>query len=93
MARFTRKQMKAVGTIYDLVSAVPLPADGSQSTTIKAIATYAADMKRFRPMLKRLVSALMDANCGAEMEGFDTFDEVLAEINDWLEQRTKDNWQ
>lgn len=93
MARLTRKQLKELARIYQLVSAVPLPASGSQSTTIKAIASYANDMAIFTPMLKRLVSAFMDENCGVNEEPMFSVDECLEEINEWLEKRRSQDWQ
>jgi hypothetical protein len=78
-----RQEREIIDTV-DRILKIPLPATGSQTTSIKGLASYAADMRELTPYATRLISIIRQ---GETWKGETR--EVLDEANQAIDDRLK----
>ena len=62
-----KKQHREIIDTLDRIISIPLPASGAQSTTVRGLAAYAADMRELVPRAQRLIWILRQGeNVGGE---------------------------
>lgn len=81
----SQRERVVVSRLYRAISGVPLPARGSQSTTITGLSGYALDMEEVLRGCVQVHDAIMDGNL-AEAE------RLLDRIDAWREERKRDDW-
>jgi len=79
-----KKQHREIIDTIDRILKIPLPASGTQSTTVRGLASYVADMRELVPRGQRLIWILRQ---GEAYRG-ETQD-VLDETNRAIDQRLR----
>lgn len=67
------------------LESVPLPAEGTQSTTIAGLSGYAADMRGLKPALFAVKEAFL-------YREFDEAERILNRIECWIDERKREDW-
>ena len=81
----SRRERSIFVRYHQAFEAVPLPAEGSQSTIIAGLSGYAADMRGLKPAL----FAVKESFCYQE---FVEAERILNRIECWVDERNAENW-
>jgi hypothetical protein len=80
--------------IHHLITSVPLPASGTQSTTIMALSAYAQDMRYMMPRIDKLFVEAFACECrDAPDWAQEELENNITECEQWVEQRKCENWR
>jgi hypothetical protein len=91
-----QENRKRLWRLKQLITAIPYPHDGGSksSVSIAGLAGYQSDMRNLLPALARVIEGITYSGIDELEEGedYEDPDELMADIEAWIEKRKCEDW-
>lgn len=92
-----KKDRERMFRLRDVLSAIPLPHDGSgtQSAKIDGFVGFASDMREIRPCIDKVILGMLSEGVEDLELGWDYHDPdlLLDTLEEWIEMRAGQGWE